>query len=489
MPFPVPRIKHKLNRWLAVGPTDTLVSWLFLRGLAMIYLAAFASLSVQIEGLIGTQGILPIQAKLAESAQLYDSDKYWLFPTLFWLDASDPALKLACYAGIISSLLLLLNILQRPALMLCYLLYLSLTVAGQDFLSFQWDVFLLEAGFLGILLSWGSSLVVFLYRWLIARFMFMGGVVKLASGDPAWASLTALNYHYLTEPLPTPLAYYAYFLPEWFHKLCVAGVFFIELIVPFFVFMPRPFRLFAAGSFIILQAAIILTGNYNFFNLLTILLCLWLLDDKYFSDRLPPRLITAIQTKPPRPGLAAHFFAGTWAALVLIVCAATAWMHHFPGRTPQPLRAAVIATSSFGMINQYGPFGVMTTERHEIIIEGSNDGKVWQAYEFNYKPGDLFRGLRWNIPHQPRLDWQLWFAALEKPRHDTWFPAFMARLQEGSPPVLNLLRTNPFPDHPPAFLRAMLYRYDYAPPQVRAETGQIWRREPVGRYWPPDRTR
>ncbi|MGJ0515733.1 MAG: lipase maturation factor family protein [Methylomicrobium sp.] len=484
MPLPVPSI----IKFLALStPAYTLVSWIFLRGLALIYLAAFASMSVQIEGLIGSHGILPIQAKLAETAQFYGNAKYWELPTLFWLDASDQALKLACYAGMVSAALLLLNALLRPALILCYLLYLSVTVAGQNFLAFQWDVFLLEAGFIGIFLSWGSKINVFLYRWLIARFMFMGGVVKLASGDPAWANLTALDYHYLTEPLPTPLAYYAYFLPQWFNKLCVAGVFFIELIVPFFVFLPRPFRLFAAWSFIALQIAIILTGNYNFFNLLTILLCLWLFDDRDFSGRLPLRLVSSIQHKQPQPGIAAHLFAGSWTAIVLIICAITAWMHNFPDRTPQSLRPWVLITSNFSMINQYGPFGVMTTERREIIIEGSNDGKAWQAYEFNYKPGDLYRGLRWNIPHQPRLDWQFWFAALKKPRLDSWFAAFMARLQEGSPPVLNLLRTNPFPDHPPVFVRAMFYRYSYTRPEVRAEAGQVWRRELIDQYWPPPR--
>jgi hypothetical protein len=486
MSFPVPFvIKQWLNRWSRSGPAPPLISWLFLRGLALIYLAAFASMSVQVEGLIGNQGILPIQAKLGEIAQFYGIDKYWLFPTLFWFGSSDLTLKLVCYAGMISAILLLLNRLLRPALILCYLLYLSVTVAGQDFLSFQWDVFLLETGFIGIFLSWGSKINVFLYRWLIARFMFMGGLVKLASGDPAWANLTALDYHYLTQPLPTPLAYYAYFLPQWFNKFCVAGVFLIELIVPFFVFLPRRFRLFAAWSFIVLQSAIILTGNYNFFNLLTILLCLWLFDDRDFYGRMPSRLVSSIQKNQPQPDAAAHIFAGAWTAIVLIVCAITAWMHNFPGRTPQPLRSMVVITSSFSMINQYGPFGVMTTERREIIIEGSNDGKTWQAYEFNYKPGDLYRGLRWNIPHQPRLDWQLWFAALEKPRPDSWFAAFMTRLQEGSPPLLNLLRLNPFPDHPPLFIRAMLYRYDYIRPEIRAETGQTWRREPIGQYWPP----
>ncbi|MDD1611801.1 MAG: lipase maturation factor family protein [Methylococcaceae bacterium] len=486
IPTPVPGvIKRRLHRFLASGSHYSIVSWLFLRGLALIYLAAFASMSVQIEGLIGSQGILPIQPKLTEIAQFYTNDKYLEFPTLFWFAASDRALRLVCYAGIAASVLLLLNVLLLPALILCYLLYLSVTVAGQDFLSFQWDVFLLEAGFMGIFLYWGSEIMVFLYRWLIARFMFMGGLVKLASGDPTWANLTALNYHYLTEPLPSPLAYYAYFLPEWFHKLCVAGVFVIELIVPFFVFLPRPFRLFAAWSFIALQSAIILTGNYNFFNLLTILLCLWLFDDRDFSGRLPTRLVARIQKNQPQPGFAAHVFAGSWTLLVLFVCAVTAWMHNTEGRTPQPLRSLVLMTSTFSVINQYGPFAVMTTERPEIIIEGSNDGKTWQAYEFNYKPGDLSRALRWNIPHQPRLDWQLWFAALRHPRLDSWFAAFMARLQEGSPPVLALLRFNPFPDHPPVFVRAMLYRYDYSRPEVRKETGHIWRRELLGQYWPP----
>jgi len=287
--------------------------------------------------------------------------------------------------------------------------------------------------------------------------------------------------------LPTPLAYYAYFLPSWFHKLCVAGVLWLELIVPFFVFLPRPFRLFAAWGFIGLQSAIILTGNYNFFNLLTILLCIWLFDDRDLVGKLPARLAAHIRQQRPRPGFAAHLIAGTWTVFVLIVCALTAWMHNTQGRTPQIFRSWVLTTSNFAVINQYGPFGVINTERHEIIIEGSDDGKTWKAYEFNDKPGDLSRPLRWNIPHQPRLDWQLWFAALEKPRLDGWFAAFMARLQAGSPPVLALLRTNPFPGRPPVFVRAMLYRYTYATPEQRAKTGRLWRREAIGQYWPPPR--
>jgi hypothetical protein len=461
------------------------VSWVFLRGLAAIYFAAFASMAVQIEGLISENGILPIQSKLAEIARLFPDSKYIKSPTLFWLDASDQALTSACFMGMVAAVLLLLAIFTRMALILCYALYLSISVAGQDFTAFQWDVFLLEAGFLGIFLTWGSEITVFLYRWLIARFMFMGGVVKLASGDPSWLNLTALNHHYQTQPLPSPLAYYAYYLPHWFNEFCVAAVFVIELIVPFFVFLPQRFRLFSAWSFIILQSSIILTGSYNFFNVLTILLCLFLFDDEDVEKRLPARLIAAIRQKQSSPGAIANAAAAFWMCMVLLTCATHIWIYHAKRTPVAPLNYLVQVTSAFSLINNYGPFAIMTTERPEIIVEGSNDGKNWQAYQFKYKPVNLDRRLKWNIPHQPRLDWQMWFAALEKPAADSWFARFMGKLQEGSPQVLSLLAANPFPGKPPVYVRALLYRYFYTTPEQRAATGQIWQREYLRVYWPP----
>ena len=269
-------------------------------------------MATQIEGLIGANGILPLQEQLAHIAQALPQEKYGYFPTLFWFDASNMALKGVCFAGIAAACLVTFNIFTRAALIACFVGYLSITTAGQDFTSFQWDIFLLESGFLAILLTWNSPVILFLYRLLIARFMFMGGVVKIASGDPTWANLTALNYHYLTQPLPSPLGYYAYFLPEWWQKLCVSGVLFIELLVPFFVFMPRPFRLFAGWSFILLQTSIILTGNYTFFNLLALLLCLFLFDDRDIA-RITPEWLRArieqhyqpsnIRCEPVRNGL------------------------------------------------------------------------------------------------------------------------------------------------------------------------------------------
>jgi lipase maturation factor len=470
------------DKWRIHSEQYAVISWIFLRCLALIYFAAFASMSVQIDGLIGANGILPLTTKLSAWAQHFPDNKYWLFPTLFWLDAADFTLRLVCYSGMAAALLLLLNFFTRISLIACYLLYLSIYTAGQTFTSFQWDSFLLETGFLAIFLPWGSGIIIFLFRWLIARFMFMGGVVKLASHDPSWANLTALNFHYQTQPLPSPLAYYAYYLPEWFHQLCVAGVFIIELIVPFFVFLPRKFRLFAAWSFIALQFSIILTGNYGFFNLLTISLCLFLFDDSYIRRLIPNNLNQYILTNWHIPGKKSTTFASLWACMVFLVCAANIWTFHAKKYPDAPLKAIMHFTSTFSLVNNYGPFAVMTTKRPEIIVEGSQNGEQWLQYRFHYKPGDLYKNLSWNIPHQPRLDWQMWFAALQAPSKDFWFKQFLKKLQEGSAPVLRLLAHNPFPEAPPKYIRTRLYQYFYTPKEVRALNGQIWQRVHIGEF-------
>jgi hypothetical protein len=247
------------------------ISWIFLRLLALIYIFAFASMAVQIEGLIGTQGILPIEVKLQELSNVIPNQKYWFFPSVFWFTASDSALLWVCYFGVISATSLFIDRASAVSLFVCYILYLSIAFAGQDFTAFQWDGLLLEVGFLAIFLTWGSGWIVFLYQFLLARFMFMSGVVKLASGDPNWSGLTALNYYYQTQPLPSSFAWYAHHLPQWFHKLSVLGVFFIELIVPVLMFIPGKFRSLVALCFVILQLFIILTGNYGFFNFLVII--------------------------------------------------------------------------------------------------------------------------------------------------------------------------------------------------------------------------
>ena len=350
-------------------------------------------------------------------------------------------------------------------------------------MGYQWDALLLEAGFLAILLG-SSPIVIWLYRWLLFRLVFLSGVVKLASGDPSWRHFTALPVHYETQPLPTPLAWYMYQFPAWFQRGSVGFVFFVELVVPFLIFAPRRVRFFAARAIVVLQLLILLTGNYAFFNVLTISFCLFLVDDA-FLRRVLPKLVGGLAFSAKIPGksyLSARGVCGAFAALALFVGSFQV-ARAFGVRWPVA-DAAIRSVSPFQIINSYGLFAVMTTTRPEIVIEGSNDGVNWQAYEFKYKPGDLSRRPAWVAPHQPRLDWQMWFAALGDYRSDPWIVRFMARLLEGSPQVLALLGRNPFATGPPHYVRAMLYQYRFTTPAERKNTGAWWKRELKGAYVP-----
>jgi len=457
-------------------------SWLFLRTLGAVYLFAFASFALQAAGLIGSHGISPV-AEYLHSLREYYGAVYWEAPTVFWLGASDGMIKAVGIAGICLSALLLLGLRWRILRIVLFVLYLSLVTAGQEFMGYQWDALLLEAGFLAILLG-SSPIVVWLYRWLLFRLMFLSGVVKLASGDPSWRNLTALPVHYETQPLPTPLAWYMYQLPEWFQRASVGFVFFVELAVPFLIFTPRRVRLFAAGAMVALQVLILLTGNYAFFNLLTIGFCLFLIDDAFFR-RVCGKLISHIA-----PWATTQGKSHTWSRAICWSFAALAiFVGGFQVARPFGVRwsvadAAIRSVSPFQLINSYGLFAVMTTTRPEIVIEGSNDGLTWIPYEFKYKPGDLTRRPAWVAPHQPRLDWQMWFAALGDYQSDPWIIRFMARLLQGSPEVLRLLGSNPFPDRPPRYIRAQLYQYSFTNPAERKSTGAWWKRELKGVYVP-----
>ena len=470
------------------GPTlraerYTLVSWVFLRSLGAIYVAAFASLGVQILGLIGHTGILPVDDYLAAATRAFGDSAYRLLPSLFWVNSSDFALLAGTVAGAALGLLVIVNTWTRPALIGLFALYLSYVHAGQDFMSFQWDTLLLEVGFLAIFLTGGSRVVVWLYRWLVFRYLFLAGVVKLLSGDPTWHDLTALEYHFWTQPLPTPLAWYAAQLPPSVLIAGTAAALAVELGIVFLIFLPRRLRAAAAYGVLLLQLLIFLTGNYNFFNLLTMLLCVFLFDDAALSRVIPGRWDARAQRRAPNPKRAATLFATALALLVVPVGVNRIWQTLW--RADMPVVGALTrAVSPWFIVNPYGLFAVMTTTRPEIVIEGSVDGMVWREYVFRYKPGPLSRPALWNIPHQPRLDWQMWFAALGSMRENPWIISLMWRLLEGSPSVLALLDSNPFAEGPPKYVRAQLYDYGFADRRTRDLTHQWWVRQPKGLYFP-----
>jgi predicted DCC family thiol-disulfide oxidoreductase YuxK len=473
-----------------------LVSWLFLRSLALIYLIAFASFEPQALGLVGSHGILPVQADLKDIAAHYGSRGYWLFPSVFWLDAGNTALKAVALGGMGASLLLFFNILSRLMLPLLFLLYLSVVYAGQVFFNFQWDFLLLEAGFLAIFLPYGSPFILFLLHWALFRLRFLSGLSKLLSGDETWRHFTALKYYFETQPLPHVGAWYANQLPEWLLRAGVGWTFFVELLVPFLMFLPRRPRLFAAWCTIVMQVLILMTSNHNFFNLLTLTLCLLLFDDRAFrwlhyrewsTPSTRGLLRGFLRIEQLRPGRFANAFAAVLAAVIFSSTLSMLWSTTTGRPLPAFNEPVVRALVQWHIINNYHVFPIITTARPELVVEGSMDGKTWKAYGFKYKPGVLTRRPPFVVPHQPRLDWQLWFAALYPPdsRVAYWFYDFMHRLLEGSPDVLALMGYNPFPDHPPRFLRARLETYQFATPELKRETGQWWTRKPLGIYVPP----
>jgi predicted DCC family thiol-disulfide oxidoreductase YuxK len=438
------RITRILWGRVAAKPTYARASDLFLRLLAFAYLAAFVSLWVQVDGLIGPRGILPADRYLEWVRGQTGNERYWLVPTLAWLSPGTGMLHFLCGAGAVVSLAVLLGIAPTLGLFLAWAFYLSLSSVGQIFLGYQWDALLLEAGLLAIFLSppaWRlrfsaarrpSETTRRLLLWLLFRLMFSSGVVKLGSGDPAWRSLTALRYHYETQPLPTWLAWFFHQQPPSFQEVSCLFLFFVELAVPFLVFLPRHGKLVAFAFLVTLQILIALTGNYAFFNLLAVALCVLLIDDAAFfslSSRtkggisLSSRRGETIRRWPRAfliPFAAVILFAST-AQLALTILRST-------GKIPRPAIAVVRWIEPLRSVNRYGLFAVMTTRRPEIVVEGSDDGRTWKEYEFRWKPGDVRRRPGFVAPHQPRLDWQMWFAALGSLEENPWFLNFLARL-------------------------------------------------------------
>ncbi len=404
---------------------------------------------------------------------------------VFWLSQSDFAIQAACWAGAALSLLLIFNLLPRASLFFLYVLYLSIFYAGQTFLGFQWDLLLLEAGFLAFLLSMATKPGIWLLRWLLFRFMLLSGAVKLLSGDPTWANLSALSYYFQTEPLPTPLAWYVHHLPPGVLAAATAATLFIEIVLPFLIFFPRRLRFVAAFGILLLQLVILLTGNYAFFNLLTMALCLVLFDDAALRKVLPRSLIRFVQLhlRNIKPRKIVSY--GVGAVGLLIVLISLAQLHAvFTSRMSIPAAWLNEEIAPLRIVNTYGLFAVMTTTLPEIIVEGSDDAVNWREYGFKYKPGDVMRRPLWNFPHQPRLDWQMWFAALGTAQDNPWFAMFLQRLLENSPDVTALLGNNPFPGKPPVYVRALLYDYRYTTPEEKAATGAWWVRKPQGIYYP-----
>jgi hypothetical protein len=452
---------------------------LFLRLLGVIYFFAFGAFLFQIKGLLGENGILPINLFLDSIKNYYPKKRFFLVPTLFWIHSSDRALMILIIAGTAISILLTLGIVPWLMLLLLYVLYLSIISIGQEFLSFGWEGFLLEVtanAFLASLTPVPNLFVWISLNFLLFRFHFQSGIVKLQSHDPNWRNLTAVAYHYNTQPLPVALAWTMYKLPLSFQKFSCLVMFIIELIVPFGMFGSEYVRLGVFFAFFFLQYNIWISGNYSFLNHLTAVFSLILISNTFFLN-IVNKPSEVIYSSPLWLEIVLSIAGGFFLILQLI----RFWDSFFPSRWGYKL---LLPFSYVHLANRYGIFAIMTSKRYEIIIEGSQDGISWQEYGFWYKPSEVSRRPRRISPYQPRIDWQAWFLPFSDYESQRWFKSFLFHLLKGTPEVLALLRHNPFPHQPPKYIKSVVYDYEWSSAKEKKENGNWWRRTFIGNYSP-----
>lgn len=456
----------------------SIISELLPRLLGMIYLFAFFPFLFQIKGLMGKDGILPVASYLHYVKKRTGKNRYYNFPTLFWFNASDSALISVVIAGAALSILLMCGIFPTLLLFCLIILYLSIITVGQDFLGFGWEVLLQEVAIYTLFLSLTpipNQMLWLNINFLLFRFYIQSGAVKLQSRDKTWANLTAIGYHYESQPIPNTVAWYIHKLPMWFHKLSCVLMFAIELVAPYGIFFDESIRIGCFVAFLMLQLFIWMTGNFSYLNYLSLVLSCILLNNQTLElfNFLP------VQAQVAPFGL--DLLLSLIGTLFLIVQLLRLYDHFFPTIR---LRQLFQILAPIHIANRYGIFAVMTTTRYEVVLEGSNDGINWKEYLYRYKPSELTRRPRRISPYQPRLDWQAWFLPFRSFQFNSWYHSFIEHVLHGSPSVLKLLRHNPFPEQPPRFLRSKVYIYTFTSCKEKKETGRWWNRAYVTDYGP-----
>lgn len=486
--------------------TYWLTRFVLLRLLGFVYLVAFLVAANQILPLVGHDGLLPADRFLQRVAQHFGSNTagFWNLPSLFWWDVSDACLLAAAWAGVALSALVVCGFANALLMLVLWGLYMSFIHVGQLWYSYGWETQLLETGFIAVFLCplWDPRpfartpppiIILWVYRWLIFRIMLGAGLIKIR-GDECWRDLSALIYHYETQPVPNPVSRLIHFAPAWFHKFGVLWNHFVELVVPWFALSAGVFRNASGvlmGSF---MGVLIASGNLSFLNWLTIVPCLACIDDSVWR-RILPRFLSdcadraaACQT----PSRTSWVAGGVLAAVV-------AWLSVEPLKNLLSPRQAMNASfDRLHLVNTYGAFGTVGRERYEIVFEGTDEvmaleSSHWREYDFKAKPGDPKRKPPFISPYHYRLDWQIWFAAipgvhydlrtLPTPQHYPWVVHFVWKLLHNDAGTLSLLVGNPFPEAPPRYVRALVYRYRFAP--LAKGDGEWWTRERVGNWLPP----
>jgi hypothetical protein len=478
-------------------PTYWLTRFLILRLLGAVYAVAFLAAVNQVIPLIGSDGLLPASGFVQRVGDALGSpwSGFIRLPSIFWFFHSDTTLLITAWIGLALSCLVLAGFANALVLTVLWFLYMSFVNIGQDWYGYGWEIQLLETGFLAIFLCPLLDMrpfpkhapplqIIVLFRWLIFRIMLGSGLIKIR-GDEVWRNGTALNYHFETQPLPGPLSRWFHFLPHFLLKLGVWYNFLAELIAPWFVFWPRLARHLAGIIIILLQLILIFSGNLSFLNWLTIIPALACFDDSFWSILLPQPLVrkaaaaavAAANARPSRP-----MVVTAWVVTCII-----GWLSIQPVfNLLSPRQIMNTSFDPFNLVNSYGAFGSVGRERLNIVFEGTmdtvpDDKADWKAYPYKGLPVALDHRPPQIAPYQLRLDWQMWFAAMSTPDEYPWTLTLVTKLLHNDSGATGLFAANPFPSKPPRFIRAVLYRYTFAPPGNPA--GHWWNRERVGDDW------
>jgi Lipase maturation factor len=473
------------------GDKYRLTRFIILRLLGFVYTIAFFIAARQLVPLVGEHGLTPATHYLALLQAHFDSKPTAALevPTVFWFALSDRALVIFSWTGVALSLVVLAGYANAIMMAVLWAMYMSIVHIGQIWYGYGWETQTLETGFLAIFLCplfdarpfpkrSPPLLVIWLFRWLGFRIMVGAGLIKLR-GDPCWRDLTCLYYHYETQPIPNPISRYLHFAPFWFHKLGTGWNHFVELIVPWFSFGPRIARHIAGVFLVTFQIFLIISGNLSFLNYVTIVPFIACFDDRFWRRILPNALIRRsdrVRTEASRIQF----------GIAVILAVLVAYLSIAPVTNLVSNRRLMNASfDPFDLVNTYGAFGAVGRERDEIVFEGTADlviteGTKWKEYEFVAKPGDPNRRPPFIAPYQPRIDWQIWFAAMASPADYPWTLHFVWKLLHNDSGTLSLLANNPFPQAPPRYIRARFYRYHFAPPRGAA----WWKRELIGEWLP-----
>jgi hypothetical protein len=453
------------------------------RGVAAVYLIAFVAAARQFRALIGEHGMLPVPRYLARQS-------FWGTPSIFHFRYSDRLFATVSWFGAALSAAIVAGVADLVPLwaamlmwLMLWVLYLSIVNVGQTWYSFGWESLLLETGFLAIFLGNDRTappvLAIWLARLLVFRLEFGAGLIKLR-GDTCWRDLTCLYYHHETQPMPGPLSWFFHHLPKPLHRVEVAGNHFAQLVVPFGLFTPQPAASVAAAIIVITQLWLVFSGNFAWLNWLTIFLACSAIDESSASAVLP------VPRPPPLPG-SPPWFAG----LVIVFTVMVVFLSYWPARNMLSSQQRMnMSFNPFHLVNTYGAFGSIGRTRREVVIEGTDEPEiteqtVWKEYEFKGKPGALRRLPRQWAPYHLRLDWLMWFAGISPLYAQQWLTPFLMRLLQNDPPTLRLLQHNPFPESPPRYVRAQLYRYRFTTWQELLRDRAWWHRTLEGRYVRP----